>query len=161
MSLNFRSFWTSDEYGPYIYQFSLDGKLVQAIQPPQAILPFQNGTLNFTSEVDPDTGRSGNQGMVLWSSILPRVSHQLPGFEGLTISASGKTLYALLQSAVMQDGGGDKDTNRYTRMLSYDISGPPTLNGEFIVPLPQSKKGKTLAASEVRSPTKRRLYYVY
>lgn len=75
----------------------------------------------------------------------------IPGLEGLSISASGTTLYALLQSAVMQDGGGDKDTNRYTRLLSYNISGLPTLVGEFIVPLPQSKKGKTFPASEVRT----------
>ena len=50
----------------------------------------------------------------------------------------------------MQDGGGDKDTNRYTRMIAYDISQrSPVLTGEWVVPLPQ-RKGKTLAASEVR-----------
>ena len=56
------SFWTSDEYGPYIYKFSSEGELLEAIQPPNAILPFINGSLNFTSGVDPDTGRAANQG---------------------------------------------------------------------------------------------------
>jgi hypothetical protein len=55
-------FWTSDEYGPYIYQFSSGGQLLQTIVPPPAFLPRQNGTLNFTSAVDPTTGRAGNQG---------------------------------------------------------------------------------------------------
>ena len=52
----------------------------------------------------------------------------------------------------MQDGGSDKTTNRYTRLLAYDISDSenPELVGEYIVPLPQSKKkGKTRAQSEM------------
>lgn len=57
------SFWTSDEYGPYIYLFNSKGDLIQAIQPPEAILPFIDGQLNFTSDTDPDTGRAGNQGV--------------------------------------------------------------------------------------------------
>lgn len=53
----------SDEYGPYIYKFSPSGSLIQAIQPPAAILPLdKNGNVNFTSVVDPKTGRAGNQG---------------------------------------------------------------------------------------------------
>ncbi|KAM5537133.1 hypothetical protein V8D89_009279 [Ganoderma adspersum] len=130
------SFWTSDEYGPYIYLFNAKGDLVQAIEPPQAIVPFIDGKLNFTSDTDPDTGRAGNQ-----------------GFEGLTISADGNTLFALLQSATIQDGGDDKSTSRYTRLVAFDISSPlaakPPLIGEWVVPLPQTKKGKTLASSEL------------
>ena len=37
----------------------------------------------------------------------------------------------------MQDGGKAKTTNRYTRLLQYDISGKPKLVKEFVVPLPQ------------------------
>ncbi|KZV76581.1 hypothetical protein PENSPDRAFT_747472 [Peniophora sp. CONT] len=102
------SFWMSDEYGPYIYKFSAGGALVQAIAPPQAIIPLNNKKkLNFTSEEDPRTGRVANQ-----------------GFEGLTISGDGKTLYALLQSGILQDGAEDADGDgaRYTRLLAYDIS---------------------------------------
>lgn len=54
----------SDEYGAYVYRFTSSGDLIQTIQPPKAILPFQNGALNFTSEVDPTTGRVGNQGTI-------------------------------------------------------------------------------------------------
>lgn len=59
-------FWISDEYGPYIYRFDGSGRLVQTIQPPQAILPESSkGNIDFTSDDDPDTGRAGNQGMTL------------------------------------------------------------------------------------------------
>jgi hypothetical protein len=74
------------------------------------------------------------------------------GLEGLTTDASGKTLYALLQSATAQDGGLGSTTSRYTRLLAYDISNPrkrPELKGEWVVGLPLTKKGKTQAASEV------------
>ncbi|KAI0371998.1 hypothetical protein BV20DRAFT_135428 [Pilatotrama ljubarskyi] len=130
------TFWVSDEYGPYIYLMSPEGQLIETVQPPKAILPLVKGALNFTSDTDPTTGRAGNQ-----------------GFEGLTLDASGKTLYALLQSATIQDGGSDKSTSRFTRLLAYDVSDAllvrPTLIGEWVVPLPQNKKGNTLAASEV------------
>ncbi|CUA76575.1 hypothetical protein RSOLAG22IIIB_06358 [Rhizoctonia solani] len=132
------SFWTSDEYGPYIYRFGANGTLLQAIQPPIAVLPTIDGKLNFTSDRSPDFGRDANQ-----------------GFEGLTISNDGRTLFALLQSATIQDGGGDKDTNRYTRLFAWDIStsGSSHLIGEWVVPLPQSKKGKTYAQSEIYALT--------
>lgn len=80
----------------------------------------------------------------------------ISGFEGLTIAADESTLFALLQSATMQDGGTSDQTNRYTRLLSYDItSSPAKLVGEWVVPLPQTSKGKTIAANEVHfiSPT--------
>ncbi|TFK45876.1 hypothetical protein OE88DRAFT_1088639 [Heliocybe sulcata] len=130
------SWWTSDEYGPYIYRYSSTGNLIQTIAPPPAILPMVDGKLNFTSVVDPTTGRAGNQ-----------------GFEGLSLDPSGQTLYALLQSATIQDGGSDKTTSRYTRLLAYDIvNDMPTLAGEWVVPLPiTNKKGNTLAASEMHS----------
>lgn len=128
------TFWMSDEYGPYIYSFTPTGQLIHTIQPPEAFLPYVNGSLNFTSSVDPDTGRAANQ-----------------GFEGLTLSPDGRTLFALLQTATIQDGGSDKTTNRYTRLLAYDIStaADPALISEYIVPLPQSKKNKTRAQSEM------------
>ena len=52
----------SDEYGPYIYLMSPEGQLIETVQPPEAILPFIDGKLNFTSATDPTTGRAGNQG---------------------------------------------------------------------------------------------------
>ena len=70
----------------------------------------------------------------------------------MTASPDGKTLYVLLQSATEQDGGASKSTSRFTRLLAYDVSNAllirPRLVGEWVVPLPQDSKGKTLAQSE-------------
>ena len=74
------------------------------------------------------------------------------GFEGLTASPDGQTLYILLQSATVQDGGDSKSTSRFTRLFAYDVSNAlvkrPPLIGEWVVPLPLNKKGNTLAQSE-------------
>jgi len=72
------------------------------------------------------------------------------GFEGLTIDPTTGTLYAMLQSATVQDGGADKTTSRYTRLFAFDTKVlPPHLVGEWVVPLPLSKKNHTEACSEI------------
>ncbi len=127
------SLWVSDEYGPYIFRFTADGRLVSAIRPPEAIIPKRNGADSFASNnpgpgqaapvpPDPVTGRQNNQGL-----------------EGLSVSPDGRTLFALLQSAARQDGGtGATGPRRYTRLLAYDltVAGNPTLKGEYVVALP-------------------------
>jgi hypothetical protein len=143
------SFWVSDEYGPNIYHLSGDGTLLGAIQPPQALVPMRAGAENFSSAnppkggaapkpKDPEFGRQNNQGL-----------------EGLSMSADGKTLYALLQSATIQDGGkaGGSSPDRYnTRFFAYDISdaAAPKLVAEHVVQLPRFKdaKGKQLVAAQ-------------
>jgi hypothetical protein len=127
------SIWVSDEYGPYIFRFTAEGRLVSAIRPPEAITPKRGGADSFASNnpgpgqaapvpADPTTGRQNNQGL-----------------EGLSVSPDGRTLFALLQSAARQDGGtGGTGPRRHTRLLAYDISiaGTPTLKGEYVVALP-------------------------
>ncbi|KAG8908978.1 hypothetical protein FRB99_000081 [Tulasnella sp. 403] len=112
----------------YVYKFDRHGDLQQVIQPPQAVVPYLAGKVNFTSATNPDTGR----------------------FEGLTASPDGKKLYAMLQSALIQDGGDKDKTSRYARLLEYNVAGwTPKLTREWVVPLPQTDKGKTLAQSEI------------
>jgi hypothetical protein len=95
------SFWVSDEYGPYIYKFSSSGKMLQAIRPPNALIPLRNGTESFSADsapvydpsyevtpADNPSGRANNQGL-----------------EGLTASPDGTKLFALMQSALNQEGG--------------------------------------------------------
>ncbi|GJJ08811.1 hypothetical protein Clacol_003030 [Clathrus columnatus] len=135
--------WVSDEYGPYVHLFSSEGDLIRSIQPPDAVLPFQdvpgarNPVLNFTASVDPTTGRAGNQ-----------------GFEGLTINPSGTKLFVFLQSATIQDGGSNKDTQQNTRLFVYDISSisliPPVYIGQYVVTLPvKASNNHTFAQSEL------------
>ncbi|KAG8959321.1 hypothetical protein FRC03_008166 [Tulasnella sp. 419] len=131
------SFWISDEYGPYLYKFSKRGSLRSVIKPPQAVVPYIGGSIDFTSARHPDTGRAENS-----------------GFEGLTASPDGKTLYAMLQSATIQDGGASKKTSRYTRLFAWDVchssrKNTPKLIGEWVVPLPQRSNGNTAEQSEI------------
>ena len=125
----------------------------RAIRPPEAIIPRRNGTVSFNaasppvyaqdsliSPEDPDSGRANNQGL-----------------EGLTISADGKTLYALLQSALTQEGGPDNASRGQARLLKYTLprNGPPKYKAEYVVTLPTytSKKGnkRFTAQSEIFS----------
>ncbi|CBF83548.1 hypothetical protein AN3023.2 [Aspergillus nidulans FGSC A4] len=113
-------FWVSDEYGPYIYRFNKNGKMVLALQPPEAYLPRRNGLLSFSAASaplytpdklpnpeDPESGRNNNQ-----------------GFEALTISPDGRTLTVMIQSALNQEGGPKKKYRQPARLLQYDISNP-------------------------------------
>ncbi|PYH89180.1 hypothetical protein BO71DRAFT_453607 [Aspergillus ellipticus CBS 707.79] len=142
--------WISDEYGPYVYKFSKQtGQMAQAIQPPQAYLPRRNGTLSFSADspplydpdltpipADPQTGRDNNQ-----------------GFEALTLSADGKPLYTMFQSALNQEGGLKSQTRSTARLLQYNISaaGKPVYEREYAVELPKYynyAKEKTLVAAQ-------------
>lgn len=127
-------FWVSDEYGPYVYKFTSTGHMVQAIRPPDAILPHRNDTVSFSAASatvydpdhlpvpeDPETGRNNNQGL-----------------EALSLSTDGKTLYTMMQSALNQEGGPKKKNRQPTRLLAYDISADkPTLKHEYAVLLPK------------------------
>ncbi len=141
------SFYISDEYGPYIFKFSADGKLQSAIRPPEAVIPKRSGGDSFASNnpgigqpapvpADPTTGRQNNQGL-----------------EGLSLSPDGKTLFALLQSAARQDGGtgGAAVTRDHTRLFAYDITGAaPILRGEYVLRLPnyRTAAGATVVAAQ-------------
>ena len=75
------------------------------------------------------------------------------GFECLTVDEATSTLWVMLQSATIQDGGNKKKNARYTRLLAYDVSAPatarPALTAEYVVPLPLDSDAKTLGASEI------------
>lgn len=126
------TYWISDEYGDYIYQFLSNGQMIRAIRPPPAFIPNRNGNVSFSANSpprynpalipnpdSPTSGRANNQGL-----------------EGLTINPAGTRLYALTQSALIQDGGTSNANSRYARLLSYDITGlTARIVGEYVVPL--------------------------
>jgi hypothetical protein len=117
--------WIGDEYGAYIYHFDAAGKMIGAIRPPDAVIPLRQGHENFsageTAKGEPQSGRQNNQ-----------------GFEGMSIAPGGKTLFAMTQSALVQDTDPDhiKATRRNVRLLEYDISAAPRLIHEYAVQLP-------------------------
>ncbi|KAJ7138319.1 hypothetical protein C8R44DRAFT_767236 [Mycena epipterygia] len=85
--------------------------------------------------------------MPIASTAEPHLVRGIGSFEDLTLDPTTHTLYAMLQSATIQDG-----TLQYTRLLAYNVSAPSTavpLVGEWIVPLPVSSKGKVEASSEI------------
>jgi hypothetical protein len=152
------SFWISDEYGPYIYHFDCHGKMIAAIRPPNAIIPMRNNTQSFSAD-SPTFYASMGAGDDVYPADNPTGRDNNHGFEGLTVTGDGKTLYTLLQAATNQEGGLSKQTERYVRLLKYDISDPskPRYAREFVVPLPfyvdptakASKNPKVAAQSEI------------
>jgi hypothetical protein len=145
------TFFVGDEYGPYIYHFSADGRMLSAIRPPEAFIPKRGGKDSFSSNnpgpgeppvepPNPATGRQNNQ-----------------GFEGVSLTPDGRYLVAVLQSATRQDGGDKPETRQNTRMLYYDIADRDRakLVHEYVVPLPvftdAAGKRRVAAQSELHA----------
>ena len=119
-----------------MHYFDASGSRVVSYSPPAAFVPHSsNGSYAFSSSNgDPANGRVPNQ-----------------GFEGLTVSTDNKLLFALLQSALIQDGGSSNTKGRYARLLVLDISTPskPTAAHEYVVQLPTLSDGTTAAQSDI------------
>lgn len=125
--------------------------MLAAIRPPDALIPVRNDAESFSSAnpahylggaagplpdpEDPETGRDNNH-----------------GFEGLGVSADGRTLWALLQAATVQEGGLEKQTSRHARLLRYDVSDRlrPVYAASYVVPLPLYKD--PTAAKPAKNP---------
>ncbi|KAF8858908.1 hypothetical protein BDZ45DRAFT_714291 [Acephala macrosclerotiorum] len=129
------SFWISDE--PYIYRFNPAGLMIGAIRPPDAIIPMRNGTKSFSADSPTFYASKGARDDVI-PADNPTGRDNNHGFEGLTVTGDGNTLYVLLQGAANQEGGLNKQTERYARLVKYDITIPsaPRYAREFVVPLP-------------------------
>lgn len=140
------TFWISDEYAAYVYQFDSKGKMIKAVRSPDAFVPQRNGTDSFSANSppvydpdfeivpgDPTSGRGNNQGL-----------------EALTASPDGKYLYTMLQSATIQDGGSSSKKRRNTRLLKYRVKDQNTiLEAEYAVQLPVLPTGRVASQSEM------------
>jgi hypothetical protein len=137
--------YVGDEYGANIYYFDATKKIVGAIVPPPAFQPHSPvGVLNYSSAITPLNGRRNNQ-----------------GFEGVSLSPDGTRLFALQQSACVQDStqAANNQNAKNTRLLIYDVSTNPTNStplAEYALTLPTYKGSgngaavdKTCAQSEV------------
>src|SRR5438874_2577700 len=92
--------YISDEYGPMLYQFDREGRMIRFIAPPTNYLPRNSdGKIDFGSE----------------KIVSGRVHNH--GFEGLALSSDGKLATLILQSGLIQDGG---KYARLSRMLVID-----------------------------------------
>jgi hypothetical protein len=137
--------YVGDEYGANIYYFNTAKQIIGAIVPPPAFQPHSpTNVLNYTSATTPLNGRRNNQ-----------------GFEGVSLSPDGARLFALLQSACVQDSdqAANNQKARNTRLLIYDVSTNPTNNSpiaEYALQLPTytlngggGATNRTCAQSEV------------
>lgn len=104
------NFYVSDEYGPYIFEFNRQGHLIRRISVPARFL-IENGSDDPNAELlGNSAGRQANRGM-----------------EGLAISPDGKTLFGMMQNALLQDHGlnPSPSTDRLglnNRILKIDLS---------------------------------------
>lgn len=137
--------YVSDEYGTYVARFDAAKKITGITQLPEAARPHRPvGSLNFDSVAAPTTGRRNNQGL-----------------EGMSVTPDGTRLFALMQSALVQDtNGSQQQTRENTRLFVFDIAGvkreAPELIGEYVVKLPRfdsngdgSALDRTAAQSEI------------
>src|SRR5262245_20767586 len=85
-------FLVSDEYGPSLYEFSRDGIRLRAFTIPVNLIPRNDATdvPNYAGDGGNTAGKRTNR-----------------GFEGLAISPDGTYAYAMLQSAMLDEGGGN------------------------------------------------------
>lgn len=138
----------SDEYGPSIYRFTDDGRLINSLPIPAALRPIRNGVEDYSSNnpaagqptpapLNPVSGRQNNQ-----------------GFEGMSLAPDGRTLIVVLQSAARQDlnAAAAPASRRNARIVTYDIADPanPVVTGMFAVPLPTflNAQNQTLVAAQ-------------
>jgi len=97
-------FLVSDEYGPSLYEFNRNGELVRAFTTPANLIPRDAVTGEPNYAADPATHPAGK-----------RTNR---GFEGLAVSPDGQYAYAILQSAMLDEGGGDGTVNR---IVKFDV----------------------------------------
>jgi hypothetical protein len=122
-------FYVSDEYGPFLYQFFPGGRRSRSVPIPNkflADLPSANPTDELAKNL---FGRQANRGM-----------------EGLAISPDGETLFGIMQSPLLQDGGLDSNLSRVgtnSRIVQVDVDSGAIR--EFLYPL----ENRSFGVSEI------------
>jgi len=117
----------SDEYGPTVALFNRQGDLVRRFTTPANLLPRHAGTgaLNFASDAGNNAGKRTNR-----------------GFEGLAVSPDGKFVYAMLQSAMLDEGGGNGSINR---IVKFDVATGLAV-AQYAYPMKRSGQGQGISA---------------
>ena len=107
-------FLVADEYGPSVYEFRRNGRLIRVFETPGNLVPMLAGAVDYVA------GRVGS------SSSAGRQDNR--GFEGLAISPDGTKLYAVLQDPLIDEGpraatdatDNDGRDGRNVRIVVYD-----------------------------------------
>ncbi len=123
-----RSVYISDEYGPYLYEFSrATGERLRSIKLPAN---FAAAKLSASGAVEISGNTSG------------RVANK--GMEGLAITPDGRTLVGFEQSPLIQDGG---DGGRANRIVTVDLMTGATR--QYVYDNRLADKNKNYNSSEI------------
>ena len=117
----------SDEYGPSLYEFDRTGQFIRAFTTPAGLIP-RNATTNVANFAG-DTGNTAGK----------RTNR---GFEGLAISADGAFAYAMLQSAMLNEGGGN---GVYNRIVKFDVATGAAV-AQYAYAMEKSGEGQGISA---------------
>lgn len=117
----------SDEYGPSVREFSRSGELLRTFNTPANLIPRNaaTGLPNFGSDAGNTAGKRLNR-----------------GFEGLAISPDGKFAFAMLQSAMLDEGGSNGKVNR---IVKFDTSTGEAV-GQYAYEMKRSGQGQGISA---------------
>lgn len=120
------SFYVSDEYGPSVYEFNGKGIRVRTFATPPNLIPRDNaGMPNFAGDTGNTKGKRSNR-----------------GFEGLAISPDGTYVYAMLQSAMLDEAGSSGLCNRIVK-FSTDTG---TAVAQYAYQMEGSSQGRGISA---------------
>ncbi|MBP3983230.1 esterase-like activity of phytase family protein [Pseudoxanthomonas helianthi] len=101
-------FYVADEYGPSVYEFTSSGHFIRAFATPENLLSrTAGGTADYVGGRPTIVhGRQDNR-----------------GFEGLTLTPSGKTLVGVLQDPLVDEGASnDGRRSRNLRVVAFDVA---------------------------------------
>src|SRR5688572_6839576 len=115
---NTGEFIVADEYGPSVYVFDRQGRLVRVFDVPENLVPFVGTTVNYVALRD---ACGGEVPVPLCGANGGRQDNR--GYEGLAVSPDGKTLYAVLQDPLIDETGlgtNNGRNSRNVRIVVYD-----------------------------------------
>ena len=121
------TFFISDEYGPYIYEFTRQGHLVRRINVPKKFLIANPSSDPNAELLGNSSGRQANRGM-----------------EGLAITPDGSSLVGIMQNALLQDNALTPNTTDRVglnnRILKVDLMTGRT--SEYVYVIDASNRGQ-------------------
>lgn len=132
------TFFVSDEYGPYINEFTSVGKLVRRIP-----VPAKFRIANPSGDVFTEDGSTSLE----LSPLLNTAGRQANrGMEGLAISPNGRYLFGLMQNALIQDNGLNSSTppgrrGFNSRLLRVDLLTGATAEFVYVIDATGSGRG--------------------
>lgn len=117
----------SDEYGPSLYEINGAGQRVHVYETPARLLPRNagSGAVNHASDAGNTAGKRTNR-----------------GFEGLAVSPDGLYAYAMLQSAMLDEGARD---GVYNRIVKFDTRTRRAV-AQFAYRMETSARGRGISA---------------